>query len=614
MGAGASATTTDITKLLQTATPDAVATGLESLSPEDFQRVKQALGAPKKKAGSLGIIRLDYDYPPAPGDIDHPGSYQYDVYYRVVPGLTFEVCQYWPTMKTPELEAEFIEAIKWLDEVKGVTGITGDCGFMMYMQKLARNHTKKPVFMSALTQLPAVTCGYAKNEKIAIMTANGQSLQPMRDLIREECGVDDPDNQRYIFVGCENVKGFEAVAVGDKVPVKHVMPGIIQLAKDTIAAHPDIRCFLQECTELPAYSDAIRLHTGLPVYDAITGCNGFMSGVQDNPLFGLNDWQHEWDGNQEKYTFGQNLDAEDLEDVENKQALAARANTATVQVNDVVQHTRPTKDAAGCLGIVRLDYNYPPAPGDIDHPGSYMYDVHYRSVPGYTFEVCQWWDDQKTEAIENEIELAIKYLENEKKVDAIAGDCGFMMYIQKHVRRHTKKPVVMSALAQLPAIICALAADELVAIFTANGKSLTPMLPLIKEECGLDLEQKRFVIVGCENVPGFEAVAVGGKVDTKAVQPGVVALAQQTIAENPGIRVILFECTELPSYSDAVRHATGLPVYDAITGCNYFLSGVQDNPLFGLQNWQKQWDKKQDEYHFGQNLSQEKQDQLVTEH
>jgi hypothetical protein len=37
-------------------------------------------GPPKKpEHASLGVIRLDYDYPPAPGDIDHPGSYDYDV-------------------------------------------------------------------------------------------------------------------------------------------------------------------------------------------------------------------------------------------------------------------------------------------------------------------------------------------------------------------------------------------------------------------------------------------------------------------------------------------------------------------------------------------------------
>jgi len=44
------------------------------------------------EAASLGVIRLDYDYPPAPGDIDCPDSFGYDVHYRVVPGLTFEMC------------------------------------------------------------------------------------------------------------------------------------------------------------------------------------------------------------------------------------------------------------------------------------------------------------------------------------------------------------------------------------------------------------------------------------------------------------------------------------------------------------------------------------------
>ena len=42
-----------------------------------------------KGDATLGIIRLDYDYPPAPGDMDSPESFAYDVFYRVVPGLTF---------------------------------------------------------------------------------------------------------------------------------------------------------------------------------------------------------------------------------------------------------------------------------------------------------------------------------------------------------------------------------------------------------------------------------------------------------------------------------------------------------------------------------------------
>lgn len=46
---------------------------------------------------------------------------------------------------------------------------------MMYYQHLARKSTHLPVFMSALAQLPAITCGYAHDELIAIFTANSRS-------------------------------------------------------------------------------------------------------------------------------------------------------------------------------------------------------------------------------------------------------------------------------------------------------------------------------------------------------------------------------------------------------------------------------------------------------
>ena len=63
-----------------------------------------------KASPSLGVVRLDYDYPPAPGDIDSAETFGYNVYYRVVPGLTFDMCQ------AGELEGDvksrFIEAIE----------------------------------------------------------------------------------------------------------------------------------------------------------------------------------------------------------------------------------------------------------------------------------------------------------------------------------------------------------------------------------------------------------------------------------------------------------------------------------------------------------------------
>lgn len=109
-----------------------------------------------------------------------------------------------------------------------------------------------------------------------------------------------------------------------------------------------------------------------------------------------------------------------------------------------------------------------------------------------------------------------------------------MFWFQELARRHTDKPVLMSSLVQLPSITIAFAHHEQVAIFTANGRTLEPMHDLIARSCGVDVRDNRYVIVGCENVPGFEAVERGEKVNVKQVQPGIIDLAKHVIADNPG--------------------------------------------------------------------------------
>jgi hypothetical protein len=222
------------------------------------------------------------------------------------------------------------------------------------------------------------------------------------------------------------------------------------------------------------------------------------------------------------------------------------------------------------LGVIRLDYDYPAAPGDIDHPASYAYDVHYRVVPGFTFTMCM--SGKLTPAVEAEFLEAIDELVA-KGVSGITGDCGFMMWYQGLARKHTHKPVFMSALAQLPAVTCAYSPSEVILVMTANASTLGPMHDLIRDECGVDTEGKRFEILGCEDVEGFEAVIKGEKVDVLKCTPGIVGKAKAAIAANPAIRAILLECTELPPYADALRHETGLPVYDAITCADFFIMG-----------------------------------------
>ena len=80
-------------------------------------------------------------------------------------------------------------------------------------------------------------------------------------------------------------------------------------------------------------------------------------------------------------------------------------------------------------------------------------------------------------------------------------------------------------------------------------------------------------MVGCQHIPGFEAVALGTAVDLPLVEAGVVALARKVQRRHPNLDAFLFECTQLPTFSSAVRCATCLPVWDAVTAADHFIQG-----------------------------------------
>merc|ERR1719263_2628473 len=183
---------------------------------------------------------------------------------------------------------------------------------------------------------------------------------------------------------------------------------------------------------------------------------------------------------------------------------------------------------------------------------------------------------------------AVASLEAEQGVMGIAGDCGFMMHYQKDARALCKVPCFISSLLQASMLVSLFTNDECVLVLTANGPVLSSHMPKLLTTCGVTspAKQQRFIVAGCEALPGFEAVALAQKVDVDKVQPHIVQLVQQKMAEQPKIRAVLLECTELPPYADAIRAATKLPVLDAITLVDFFHGAISENPYFGI-DWQK---------------------------
>eukprot|EP00854_Cymbomonas_tetramitiformis_P026334 gene26334-32296_t len=207
---------------------------------------------------AVGVLRLEYHYPPLEGDIDSADSYGYEVLFKQVDGLTFEVAQ--SGKMTKNVEVNMISAIRWL-EAKQVVGITGDCGFMMAYQVFVRRNTELPVFMSSMMQAPMLIAAHDQDAKFAIFTANSKSLEPNLEFLLTDCGV-EVDVDRF------------------------VLPAILKRVRKLVKDEPELAAIILECTELPAYADAIRAETGLPVFDAITLVDFFHSASSDNPHFG----------------------------------------------------------------------------------------------------------------------------------------------------------------------------------------------------------------------------------------------------------------------------------------------------------------------------------------
>ncbi len=54
----------------------------------------------------------------------------------------------------------------------------------------------------------------------------------------------------------------------------------------------------------------------------------------------------------------------------------------------------------------------------------------------------------------------------------------------------------------------------------------------------------------------------------------MVAAARDLVARHPAIDTIVFECTNLPPYKQAVQQAVGLPVFDVLDLLKDFHAGL----------------------------------------
>ena len=135
--------------------------------------LRPSISKAAKRPVCIGILTLDAKLHRFPGDMGNPSTFNFPVRYKVVLGATPDrvVIQ-----SDPTLLQSFIQAAREL-EAEHVSAIATTCGFLAMFQKEMSGALRVPVFTSSLLQVPWVRRMLNPDQKIAILTANKQSLK-----------------------------------------------------------------------------------------------------------------------------------------------------------------------------------------------------------------------------------------------------------------------------------------------------------------------------------------------------------------------------------------------------------------------------------------------------
>ncbi len=236
--------------------------------------------------------------------------------------------------------------------------------------------------------------------------------------------------------------------------------------------------------------------------------------------------------------------------------------------------TRKTQSWYGeQIGILILDAAYPCVPGNVGNATTYDYPVRFQEVQGASIDRLL---NQRDPALKDAFVEAAIELSN-RGVKAITGACGFMAYFQEEVAAAVDVPVFLSSLMQIP-FMHALCGGT-VGVITANASRLTPRH---FAACNV-ADTVPLAIAGMEGQTEFREAILEerGTLDSTAIEREVTEVARKLVEENPDVRSILLECSDLPPYAHAVQAATGRPVFDFITMINYVQQSTARRPYLG---------------------------------
>ncbi|MEJ5229566.1 MAG: aspartate/glutamate racemase family protein [Pseudothermotoga sp.] len=207
------------------------------------------------------------------------------------------------------------------------------------------------------------------------------------------------------------------------------------------------------------------------------------------------------------------------------------------------------------IGVIMLETHFPRVAGDIGNAQTWDFPVLYKVVKDANPKKII--EDNPMPLVEKFV-LTAKELE-EDGVSVIATSCGFLSLFQEKIATELRIPFISSALMLVPLVYRMIGSNKKVGIMTANSQALT---------------KEHLQSVGADNIPvkivGIEDTDLGRallydqcEIDFDVAREEILRKAF-TLTEDRSVGAIVLECTNMPPFSEDIKQATRLPVFDVV--------------------------------------------------
>jgi Asp/Glu/hydantoin racemase len=222
------------------------------------------------------------------------------------------------------------------------------------------------------------------------------------------------------------------------------------------------------------------------------------------------------------------------------------------------------------LGVMLLDADLPRAAGDVAHGATFDFAVHYEVTA--KARVPHVIEDEAQGLLDPFIESGQRLID--RGATALVTSCGFLAIFQQSLVEALGVPVATSSLLQVPMLLRTLPDRQKVGLVTVNASTLGE-----RHLAGAGItsaELARIVMIGLEGTQHFYQVTVGDAdpLDVDRAESEVTSACVDAIAKDPSIGAFVLECTNLCPYTEAIKRATGRPVWDAVSLIKWVHAGV----------------------------------------